>query len=567
MNYDCHKTSRNQVIIKNKTHTLLKLKVHQESTMNPAAVPGKNRRNKSLCRIKVSEVPLRCPFGWKVTNLNSDGWRRWDIICEPSEVIFPTREGERITQDLFFPEDESADNFNNLYTLSYPGTASSKCAVVFTDKQKGFVVGAEPSLKWAELAIRPFSRIRDKKRKIKKVAISFFKRDASIFIIPFNGSDNRDLTLDQESTRLNVMGRWQSALRGIPRIARVLDPNYPRFMLQMGIRDMNRQVSIDHFLDDRLKTSIEKFRTRLGPGNIVHLFGTNNAGFDNGFPDFSIDPTLGGINGRKKGGLKKLVKFIQDMGLMVSHHFNPRIAAVEWLSKKENRKYRRAILRDPNGIPWIEKYKGKSYNVMNPSDDDWIKYCVNWVRYFEDIGFNYIEMDQISYQRNLANPEDDVGTGFQNMINEADKGPGHLWTEGVSDIYKLPPGAWFQMLPRTRYEKWLNRNENRRGYLGQSYPEFYRHLMPDSPISYQVVMDSPDIDEKIDNIPNRLKRARKLRAVVLDLELGFFNEEYEQVLLPRVLDKIGKFARDEQLNKEQSYSTSIQWLNSWFISA
>jgi hypothetical protein len=204
---------------------------------------------------------------------------------------------------------------------------------------------------------------------------------------------------------------------------------------------------------------------------------------------------------------------------------------------------------------------------MNPSNDDWLKYCVSWVRYFEDIGFNYIEMDQISYQRNIANPEDDVGTGFQNMINEADKGPGHLWTEGVSDIYKLPPGAWFQMLPRTRHEKWLNKNENRRGYLGRPFPQFYRYLMPRSPISYQVVMDSPEISEKIKNIPDRLIKARQLRAVVLDLELGFFNKAYEETLLPMTLDKINAFASDIDENKVGCFPSSIEWLNSWFIRA
>ena len=570
MNDYNYKIIKDQVIFKNKDFRLLELKVHPESAMNPMIIPGKNRqRNESRCKIDAIPVPLRFPFGWKVTNLNSNGWRHWDIICAPQEVIFPTREGERITKDIFFPDNNSDDKFNSLYSLSYPGTASTKCVVIFTGKQEGFVVGAEPSLKWAELSIRPFSRKTDTE---KKVAISFFQRDENLFIIPFNSSGNikiktKDdrMNLQNRPPHLNLMTSWQSAVRGVPRIARILDPDYPRFMLQIGIRDMKGNVAIDHFLDDRLLKSIQTFRKSLGPGNIIHLFGTNNAGFDNGFPDFKIDQALGGVNGRKKGGLKRLVSRIQEMGLMTSHHFNPRIAAVEWLKKKENKKYRKAVLRDPNGTAWIELYKGRSYNVMNPSDDDWLDYCVNWVRYFESIGFNYIELDQISYQRNIANPEDDIGTGFQNMINEADKGPSHLWTEGVSDIYKLPPGAWFQMLPRTRYEKWVHNNENRRGYLGEPYPQFYRYLMPNSPISYQVVMDTPDINEKVNNIPDRLTKARNLRAVVLDLELGFFNEEYAEVLLPKVLDKINTFAIDKGLNKEQRYSTSIEWLNSWFI--
>jgi hypothetical protein len=568
MSYN-YKINDDQVKLSYKKNTLLLLKVHQESTMDPTAVPGrKRRRNESLCKITVLEVPRRRPFGWKVSNLNCNGWRYWDVICTPEVVIFPTREGERITQDVFFPEKKENGKFEGLYTLSYPGTASTKCVVVFTGKEQGFVVGSQPSLKWAELAIRPFSRKGDTE---KKVAISFFQRDANLYIVPFNKAANKqaranaDRKGSRKAIQLNLMSSWQTAVRGIPRIARILDPDYPRFMLQMGIRDPNRIVGIENFLDKRLLKATRKFRKELGPGNIVHLFGTNNAGFDNGFPDFSIDRTLGGVDGKKGVGLKRLVDKIHEMGLMVSHHFNPRIAAVGWLKKKENKIYKNAVLRDPNGHEWIEKYKGRDYNVMNPSDDDWLDYCIEWVRYFEDIGFDYIELDQISYQRNIANPEDDVGTGFQDMINKADKGPGHVWIEGVSDIYKLPPGAWFQMLPRTRHEKWLNKNENRRGYLGETYPQFYRRLMPNSPISYQVVMDSPEIEKKIKNIPHRLLKARRLRAVVLDLELGFFNKEYEKNLLPKTLERIKNFASNKSQNNIKSYPTSIDWLNSWFI--
>jgi hypothetical protein len=362
-----------------------------------------------------------------------------------------------------------------------------------------------------------------------------------------------------------VPKNWQTALRNIPFIARKLNPELPRFMLQLGIRNPNREVAIKHFLDQRLLDVIKKFRDELGTGNIIHLFGTNNAGFDNEFPDFTIDPTLGGVDGKKGVGMKKLVQKIHGIGLMASHHFNPRIASVDWLSRRENSVYRKAVLLDPNGDPWVEHYKNRAYNVMNPADEDWQDYCIKWVRYFERMGFDYIELDQISYQRNLANPEDDVGTGFQDLINRADKGPGNVWTEGVSDIYQLPPGAWFQMLPRTRHEKWLNRNENRRGYAGVPYPQFYRNLRPRSPISYQVVMDSPFIDEKIDNIPERLNQAKKLGAVVLDLELGFFNEDYEASLFPKMLEKINEFAKHEKLNKTASYSNSIEWLNSWFV--
>jgi hypothetical protein len=546
---------------KEKGEELFSLKVHQESTLKPTLKPRKKRRRDTLrCKLAVSEVPRRRPMGWKISNFNGDGWRYWDIICTPSKVIFPTREGELISKDVLFPEKKEDRKMKDLYTLTYPGTASTKCIVVFTGKKRGFVVGAEPSLKWAELSIRP---IANKKEQKKKIEITIFQRETDLYILPFQKVAKKQIRAHtgqkagERAIKFVLMRNWRQAVRGIPLIAKTLNPDLPRFMLQMGIRNPDGDAYIKKFSDPRLLKAIDEFRKELGPGNIIHLFGTNRAGFDNGFPDFLIDRRLGGKGGKK--GLRQLVNKFHERGLLASHHFNPRIASVEWLDKKENRKYKKAVLRNSKGKPWKEKYKKRRYRVMNPSDIEWREYCIKTVRYFEDIGFDYVELDQISYQRNVVNPEDDIGTGFQDMINLADKGSGLVWTEGVSDIYKLPPGAWFQMLPRTRHEKWLNKNENRRGYIGEPYPQFYRRLLPDSPISYQIVMDTPEFEDKIKNIPRRLTEAKKLRAVVLDLELGFFNSDYKKKLLSPILKKINNFAQ------KCGYSTSIGWLNSWFI--
>jgi hypothetical protein len=555
-----------ELSFKEKEKELFSLKVHEESTLDPTRKPRKKRRRDALpCKIGVSEVYRRRIMGWRVSNLNGVGWRYWDIICTPSKVIFPTREGESISKDVFFPEKKEDRKIKDIYTLTYPGTASTKCIVVFTGKKHGFVVGAEPSLKWAELSIRPITKKKDSK---KKIEITIFQRETDLYILPFkNGAKKQVIAHTGQRTggrAIKYVPRrnWRQAVRGFPLIAKKLNPDLPRFMLQMGIRNPDGKAYIKNFSDPRLLEAIDKFHKELGPGNIIHLFGTNKSGFDNGFPDFLIDRRLGGKGGKK--GLRRLVNKIHERGLYASHHFNPRIASVKWLNKKENRIYKKAVLRDPKGNPWEEKYKKRRYRVMNPSHDEWQKYCVERVRYFEDIGFDYVELDQISYQRNVANPNDDIGTGFQDMINLADKGNGRVWIEGVSDIYKLPPGAWFQMLPRTRHENWLNKNENRRGYIGKPESIFYRSLMPDTPISVQIVMDTPKLKDKIKGIRPRLVEARKMDAVVLDLELGFFNEEYFQkenkkTLLNQTLIAIKNFA------KSKGYKNSIDWLNLWFI--
>ena len=38
---------------------------------------------------------------------------------------------------------------------------------------------------------------------------------------------------------------------------------------------------------------------------------------------------------------------------------------------------------------------------MNPNNKAWQKLCLNTIRYFQDMGFDYIQLDQIAYQRNL----------------------------------------------------------------------------------------------------------------------------------------------------------------------
>ncbi len=237
------------------------------------------------------------------------------------------------------------------------------------------------------------------------------------------------------------------------------------------------------------------------------------------FPDFSIDPKLGG-----KRALSYLVDKIHHLGLYTSHHFNPRIADIHWLEKHP--KFKEAIVNHPSGTPWIEFYKNNIYFVMNPSHQGWQEYCIKTIGYFKEIGFDYIELDQIAYQRNLFTPDEGFGNGYQELINLTAKEGIKYWVEGVSDIYQLHSDCFFQVLPRDKVEFWET-DENRRGYpYGTAFTSFYRRLMPHVPVSFQIVTEKC----KVNLIPKRFRIAKKIKAKVYDLEMGFVDKTYHERL-------------------------------------
>ena len=83
---------------------------------------------------------------------------------------------------------------------------------------------------------------------------------------------------------------------------------------------------------------IELFYKYFGKGNIVHFFGTNKNGFDRMYPDYTIDPALGG-----EKSLLSLIEKTKALNLLISHHYNPRIADTNWL--KLHPDFRSAIIK------------------------------------------------------------------------------------------------------------------------------------------------------------------------------------------------------------------------------
>ncbi|OGD62123.1 hypothetical protein A2160_00020 [Candidatus Beckwithbacteria bacterium RBG_13_42_9] len=441
--------------------------------------------------IKRAPIQLKTvKSGWQVTCLDQPGYRHWRMVFSPKALIFPTREGEYISNPLKFPP-------YSTYSLSYPGTASTKCVIIFFPDNTGLLVGAKPSLNWAKISLTLGEN--------GSFCLKFLQNQEDLFLIPF--ADDWEKAV--KSFRKVAFGQEKVAKK--PQIL-----TEPRFSLQMGIRDFFGRSYINSFTE--LEPIINLYRDRLGPRNIVHLFATNAAGFDQLFPDFAIDSRLGG-----EKGLAKLVSQLHKQNLYVSHHFNPRIADFRWLEK--NPQFKEAVIINPQGAynsPWVEFYKGAVYFVLDPNHPLVQEYSLKTIKYFQKMGFDYVEIDQIAYQRNLYTRAGGFGSGYQRLIDQTAKMGMKFWIEGVSDIFDLPADCFCQVLQRDRPEMWET-EENRRGYVyGTAFTRFFRCLQPFTPISFQLVTEKC----KVDLIAKRMKTAQNLKANVYDLELGFVDKTY-----------------------------------------
>lgn len=494
---------KSKISLQYKQHQLLSLFASKKIETEDLPLATLDNITSEQTSIRSMISPKQLKSGWKITCKDKNGWRNWWLNFSPHAIIFPTREGE------FISNPKKLKKFHS-YSLSYPGTASTKCVIVFTENNKGFLIGAEASLNWAKLSLIRMDQ--------EQFTLKILMQEPDIYIYPFEGLWEKALD------RFRVLALPHSNLQLPHKILKK-----PRFFLQMGIRDYFARVNIKRFSD--LLPFAKSYRNQLGEGNIVHLFGTNAAGFDRMFPDFTIDPSLGG-----RDELKRLIDNIHSLNLLTSHHFNPRIADIHWLDNHPQ--YKDAIAANPSGNPWIEFYKNNIYLVMNPNNPKWQEYCLKIIKYFKNIGFDYVEIDQIAYQRNLYTEEGGFAKGYQKMIDETAKMGMKFWIEGVSDVFRLPPDCYSQVLPRDRVQFWET-DENRRGYpYGTAFTRFYRHLMPFTPISFQLVTERC----KVSLIPKRFSLAKKVKANIYDLELGFVDETYE-ARLAKTLKKLKELTK------------------------
>lgn len=427
------------------------------------------------------------------------------------KIIWPTREGELIEEVNNLP-------FNTTYKLTYPGTASTKSMVLYTKEDSGILIVSKPTTTYARLEIK--------------------KTTDNIFNITIN-------TKEHTMVLLPFTKDWQSKIPVARNILDLPDPgkrnHYPvKLFLQLGVKDPFGNVSIKHF--NELKEPIDHFVNEVGSGHIIHFFGTNEAGFDRMFPDYSINQNLGG-----KKALKKVIQYAKEKGLLTSHHFVPRIADSNWI--KQNPKFLKATIKDEKGNPITEPYKDHPFYVMDPNNEIWFEQCKKTIQYLAGIGFDYVELDQFIYQRNFdTQNEDSLHIGYNKLFDVCKREGIKYWLEGICDAYKLPVGNFFQILVRDRSQLWDN-HENRRGYpYGKSCPELIMSLRPDAEVAYQVMTENTNTSV----FNAKLETARSFHADIYDLQMSFYDEKY-MPLLKTVLGHIKESMSD------QIYSASKKW--------
>jgi hypothetical protein len=404
------------------------------------------------------------------------------------KIIYPTREGELIDDILGLPIDKE-------YSLSYPGTASTKCMVLYTGFNDGIFIGGVPSVEYAKIGIR--------KLKEKLIRVSYYGKENTLYFIPFKHE-------------------WKTAADKYKEIlgikSKPVPPRKPKYFLQIGVIDPQGKYYINDFMD--LMKPVEYFAKELGTEHIIHLFGTNKDGFDRMYPDYTISDKIGG-----EKSLQKFLKEIKSMGFLTSHHYNPRISDVNWV--KENPEYQDAVIKDETGNAVMELYKEHPFYMMNPNNQKWFDRAMQTVYYLDEMGFDYIELDQFTYQRNFYIPgEPALHIGYQKMMDLCQKKGIKYWLEGVSDAVTMKPGNFAQILVRDRPQVWES-HENRRGYpYGTSFPYFYMHLYPDAEVSYQIITE----DRVTEKCIEKLAIAKSINAAVYDLQMDFYTEKYMHLL-------------------------------------
>ena len=416
----------------------------------------------------------------------------------PTKIILPVREGELI-------EDLEEFEIGDSYSLTYPGTASMKTVVIFQD-DFNFLIGGSPSYEYTKISLTRIDSHR--------FTLSFFSKDHLYYLIPF----------DEKWRQAAAKYKSKMQFAHAPR-----NNHKPKYFLQIGVKNPHSIVNIKNL--EELIPVVEKFHQLFGEGHIVHLYGTNEAGFDRMFPNYTIDPALGG-----EKAMRSLLREIKAMNLTSSHHYNPRISDVNWI--KANPGYEGAIIKK-NNEKVVEPYAGAPHYVMNPNHKKWFDRCFETVNYLSDLGLDYLEIDQFTYQRNFYVDGRALALGYKDMVDKFSEIGQRFWLEGVSDIFKLGENNFYQILIRNRAQRWEN-GENRRGYpFGRSYAEFFMYMHPDAEVSHQIFTEN----KKFDRIIKRYKTAKKINASVYDLELGFFDEDYTDNMI-KIAEMIKAYDQD-----------------------
>lgn len=411
------------------------------------------------------------------------------FTAEVTSLIWPSREGEMI------------ENIGNLpthfsYSLSYPGTASTKSIVLFARPDMGIFIGGKPTDNYCKLRIKRIGE--------NKVEISFESTEHDFVTIPFKAN-------------------WKDAVVQYKEFYGIIDgeniETKPKLLLQIGAIAPECTPKFKDFND--LRIVVDKFHDAFGEGNIVHLFGTDSAGFDRMFPRFNMSADVGG-----EEKVREFLEYVHDKNLLTSHHFIPRIADYDWVM--QNPEFKECVITGVNheNVGVVELYKGHPFYVMNINHPRWFDKCLETIERIHGLGFDYVQLDQFSYQRTFFDKSAPLANGYKRLIEAVEKKGINYWLEGVNDIYH-PKGMNFgQILVRNTPNLWDD-FEQRRGYpFGRSYPEFYTSIYPNDNYSYQIVTENKSLENTIEN----LNVAKSIKAKVYDLQMDYYGESYMELL-------------------------------------
>jgi hypothetical protein len=436
-------------------------------------------------QILLSKVPLQPVDDFYKIETSGTTLTEIQFQLQPEKIILPLREGELI-------ENPEHISIGTQYSLTYPGTASTKCLVLYQEGLNIFI-GGIPSYDYTKIAL---TRVNET-----SFHLSFVSEDHNYYLIPF-ASDWKE-AVDKYKKQVGI------EKQSIP-------VRKPKYLLQLGVIKPNGEVYIRNL--EELVPVIELFHEHFGEGHIIHFFGTNKDGFDRMFPDYTIAPALGG-----EKSFSKLLQKIKSLNLLSSHHYNPRLADTNWI--KLNPSYKQAIVKS-NGKEIIEPYAGHLHYVMNLNDEKWYARCFETIDYLADLGFDYLEIDQFVYQRNFYNEEKPLAFGYKRMVEDFIQKGLKFWVEGLSDVFLIPEGNFYQILIRDRSQLWED-GENRRGYpYGRTFADFFMYLWPDTEVSYQIFTEH----KLFEKIEERINTARDINTAVYDIELGFYDGLYENNL-------------------------------------
>lgn len=441
-----------------------------------------------VLKAQLANYPLEdLNIGFRV-QYESDTLQEMRLEMTLKKAIFPNREGEMVQDAMSLPE-----KFD--YTLSYPGNASSKSMVLYTNDDRGIFIGGKPTPDFTQLSVR---RIRGNVFEIR-----FYSRKHDFVILPFEGNWKKITSLWREVYGIKVQESH--------------DITDIKYMLQIGIRKPNQNCYINNF--DELLEPVKYFYEKIGSGHIMHFYGANQAGFDRMYPRLKIDPILGGDD-----GLKHMLDEVHKMDMVTSHHFNPRLADYNWVL--QNRNLREAIVRNDEGYFVIEDYGGHPFYLMDPNHPLWFEQCMDAIKRLHSHGFDYVQLDQFTQQHNFFREGKPMHEGYLKMVDEVNKLGIGYWLEGMSDLHPPTGTAFSQILVRKGYHFWKNGEPAKGCLFGESFPEFFTTLMPNYRMSYRIMAHGRETDD----IQRNLIMAKQIRATIYDLQLDFFDQDYMRLL-------------------------------------